>query len=200
MTNFHPPARDTFLTAYPIFVQESLPGEDPVEAAESRAAYAECLRLDAMIQIDPCARRAADAQLASALAELKVLRSRRALPARVAAFRSCARRVPSVRSTHTGRAAALFLRTHRACSRRHPHTQAVQFCPRRNSPSTRWTDRCASASMTSWCATAVQDGRPQAHPPPTCDSLSREGPETRESASDYAPSFRQTQPDGLRLT
>lgn len=108
MTNFHPLARATFLKADPIFDQESLPGEDPVVAAESRAAFADCLRLDVMIQLDPCARRAADAQLASAQAELKVLRSRPALPARGSAFRSCARRVSSARSTHTGRAAALF--------------------------------------------------------------------------------------------
>jgi hypothetical protein len=109
MTNFHPLARATFLKADPIFDQEPLPGEDPVEAAESRAAHADCLRLDALIQLDPCARRAADHQLASAQAELKVLRSRPALPARGSGFRSCPRRVPSVRSTHTGRAAAPFL-------------------------------------------------------------------------------------------
>ena len=95
MTNSYLPAQPPWPTAYPRFVLESLPGEKPVEAAERHVAEAKCLRSHAMFQPDPCARRTADAYLASAQAELKAQRSRCALQIPI---RLSARRAPSARS------------------------------------------------------------------------------------------------------
>jgi hypothetical protein len=72
VTNFYSPA---WPTAYP-FVEGPLPGETPVQTAERSIAEAKCMKFAASVQPDPCERRAADAWLASAQAELKALLSR----------------------------------------------------------------------------------------------------------------------------
>jgi hypothetical protein len=79
MTNSYSSGQSTWPTVYSGFILEPLPGESPVEVAERRTAEAERLLSCALILPDPCARRTADAQLASAQAALKALRSRRAL-------------------------------------------------------------------------------------------------------------------------
>lgn len=78
MTNSHSPGQRTWPTAYPGFILEPLPAESTVEAAERRVAEAERLRACALILPDPCTRRTADAQLASAQADLKALGRRHA--------------------------------------------------------------------------------------------------------------------------